>query len=155
VPHRDENDPDGEEREDGIHVDIGLSVSDLLGGLLGGSSSSVRGRPEGRPNGPRNSEPPSRDTQPSSTSEGVAAGDYHVETYQEDEQMTVVADLPGVDPDDVSAGVQEGTNDLVILVAGDVVERVAVPWDLAEVLDATFNNGVLHIQLQAVGESVE
>jgi HSP20 family molecular chaperone IbpA len=97
--------------------------------------------------------PSARGTEPSATDVGEAADGSHVETYQEDEHVLVVVDLPGVDFGDVSAGIVETTNDLVVLVEGAVVERVSLPGERFEVRKSTFNNGVLEIRLRPVGES--
>ncbi|WP_372910230.1 Hsp20/alpha crystallin family protein [Salinigranum sp.] len=142
-----------DEGSDDIHVEFGLSVSDLLGGVLGGGDSGEGAERTGRTGAAGTPEPSARDTEPSATDVGEAADEYHVETYREDEHVLVVVDLPGVDFEDVSAGIVETTNDLVVLVEGAVVERVSLPGGQFEVRKSTFNNGVLEIRLRPVGES--
>lgn len=142
---------DGEER--GIHVGFGLSLGGALGELLRGlSADGNRGRERGlgRRPGTARAGRPFR----SSPGEREDAGgvDCHVETYREGDRLTVVADLPGVELADLSAGLGEETGDLVVRVDEAVVERVPVPFDPAEATAATFNNGVLEVRLRAVGE---
>lgn len=149
----DSNGDDDGEREDGnwhgINIEFGLSLKDLLEGLDADS-----------PRDPEKSLGPRPGTAPragSSAGEGETTPnvDSHVETYREDDELTVVADLPGVDHEDVSAGIGEQSTDLLIVVDDGVVERVSQPWDVVEVVGATFNNGVLEIQLRAVEETTD
>lgn len=130
-----------------IRIEIGLqSVTDLLDGLLGGGQPANR-----RP--PSRTLPNERDN--ASTIEGVtSSGDdvsdddvFHVETYRTDEEFVVVADLPGVSEDELSAGVSERSNELVVAVDGNTVERIGLPWDRVTATSARFNNFVLEIHL--------
>ena len=160
-------DPNGDgdgEREGGtgrdgprIHLGFVLSLGDALGGLLSGTSSRESGKRRlgrgpgiaRRPGTARAGRP---DRSPSEEREDDGGVDCHVETYREGGWLTVVADLPGVELADLSAGLGEETGDLVIQVDEAVVERVPVPFDPAEATAATFNNGVLEVRLRAAGE---
>lgn len=143
---------DGGDRR-GIRIEFGLSLRDLLGGLLGDSAGGRPGagsRPAGRPT---DRTPTSSGSTEESDGEAPAAPvDAHLETYRDGDELTVVADLPGVEYEDVAAGIAEGTNDLVVLVDETVVERVSLPWTAVDVAGATFNNGVLELRLDAADE---
>ncbi|WP_135305290.1 gas vesicle protein GvpH [Haloarcula amylovorans] len=147
----DSTDTDGK----GIHIEFGISLSDLVDGILDGDhTSDDRGSLGHRPerSGTEQSSPDSDEIDRQELDE--SAVDSHVRTYRDGDQLTVVADLPDTDFDDVSAAVGERTNDLVVLVDEAVVDRVSLPWEVFEVDAATFNNGVLEIRVHAVGDSV-
>lgn len=151
MKHPKDDDRDSNDR--GIDVDIGLSIEDLLGGLLdskrqGDRSTSRRpGTPSGRPGTPRGAGPPDVPE--------VGTVDARVETIREDEELTIVADLPDLDADDVSVGLSEGPTELVILSENGVVERVPVPWEDVDVTNSTFNNSVLEVTLQQAEDASE
>lgn len=141
---------DGDRR--GIHIEFGFSLSDLLDGFLGGSSRGRPGagsRPGGRPSDRR----PTATGTPHDREGTDESVDVHVETYRDGDELTIVADLPGVASDAVGAGIAEGTNDLVVLVDDRVVERVELPWPAVDVAGATFNNGVLELRVAAADDA--
>jgi HSP20 family molecular chaperone IbpA len=72
-----------------------------------------------------------------------------VTTRETDGGALVVADLPGVDPGDVSIGIDRARNAFTLGIAGEVVGRV--PADDGEwvIADASFINGILEIDLRA------
>jgi HSP20 family molecular chaperone IbpA len=150
-PNRDDADGGDEqdENDDGpsIHIDIGLSVSDLIRELRDRSETrqsrdSLGVRPGGRGGRGRRSagRRGGRREQPDA--------DYHVEQYRDDDELAVLADLPGVDDDEVTAGIDEDGEEFVLAVGGAVVERVPLPWDRTEVAHTGFNNDVLEIRLR-------
>ncbi|WP_049997335.1 gas vesicle protein GvpH [Halococcus sediminicola] len=62
----------------------------------------------------------------------------------------VTLDLPDVDPHELSAGVDDKQT-LVVADDGGVVGRVSLPQENLEVGDASYNNGVLNVRLDATG----
>lgn len=73
--------------------------------------------------------------------------DYHVTTRETDDGVVVIADLPGIDDDDLTVGFEDDDRTLAVAVDGEVVERVSLPWP-AEPERSTFRNGVLEIYLR-------
>ena len=62
----------------------------------------------------------------------------------------VTLDLPDVDPRELSAGVDDAET-LVIADDSGVVGRISLPHGGLEVGDASYNNGVLDVRLDATG----
>ncbi|MBX0295332.1 gas vesicle protein GvpH [Haloarcula nitratireducens] len=150
----DDGDRDSTDADDGIHIEFGLSLSDLVDGLLDGDrASDDRGSLGHRPERAGTEQSSSGSDEVDGRDRDESTVDSHVRTYREGDRVTVVADLPDTDFDDVSAAVGERTNDLVILVDEAVVDRVSLPWEVFEVDAATFNNGVLEIRVRAVGDA--
>lgn len=74
--------------------------------------------------------------------------DYLVTTREADDGgVVVIADLPGVDAEDLTVGFERGDETLVVAVNDDVVERVSLPWP-ARAERSTFRNGMLEIDLR-------
>lgn len=144
----DETEEDRQQREeaqaqsDGVELDVGLSpVTDLLDEFPDGGDTGEQENSFDAANDPTDVD--HRVDEPSAEySDG-----FCVDTYRTDSELVVVADLPHVDKDDVSVGLHRRTNDLVIAVDGQVIERVAVPWPRVLSTRVTFNNGVLEIHL--------
>jgi HSP20 family molecular chaperone IbpA len=144
-PERDdsEREPDADDGTDsGIHVDVGLSVGGLLDGLLGGGSPDRAGATDESSASTRDSD---AGTDPSPT-----ADDYHVQTYRDGDELTVVCDLPDVDPDEVTAGIDERRAELVVAVGETEVDRIPLHADPVAVETSRFKNDVLRIVLRAV-----
>lgn len=146
-----EDEQNGPDERRGTHIDISLSVTDILSELLDGRESgsdrrTPARRPRGRPTraGPDSSS--SRDE--SSERESTDGEEFHVDSYRGDDSLTVVADLPGTTRDDLTTGIDAERNELVVAVGDTVAGRVSLPWDPVEVDDTTFNNGVLQIRLR-------
>lgn len=76
---------------------------------------------------------------------------YLIDSWQEDDGMRVVADLPGVDDGELTAQLIEGHRFLGITTAKGVIERIPLPW-LAEIEATRFNNGVLDVRLVRIDE---
>ena len=84
-------------------------------------------------------------------------GDAHVSVYETDEEIRVVADLPGVDKDalrikcdgrHVTISASTGTS--------EYEERIELPARVDEhSASASFNNGVLEITLDRTGSSAD
>ena len=81
---------------------------------------------------------------------GGSAGDTHVDVYEYDDRITVIADLPGVEKADID--VQLDGQLLAIRASGDrraYDERVRLPGRVEEgSARATYNNGVLEVEFE-------
>jgi HSP20 family molecular chaperone IbpA len=75
-----------------------------------------------------------------------ADAEYHVDVHEADDRVELRADLPGVAPDEVDVDVDGG--EVVVTVGGEVVERVPTRWDAGTVVETSFNNGVLFVELE-------
>jgi HSP20 family molecular chaperone IbpA len=147
--HRDDEDEQDEPEEErsGTRIDVNISVTDLLSDLLDGRRSETSRRtpgrrPRGRPTrrGHASGDEPAADES--------ADDDYRVESVRDGDELTVVADLLGADPDDVTAGIDPERSELVVATGGRVVGRVSLPWDPVEIVETSFNNGVLQVRLR-------
>lgn len=72
---------------------------------------------------------------------------YHVSTRTHDDELTVTADLSGVDREDVTVGFAGSGSTLVVGAEGRELERVDVPWE-ETAADATVRNGVLTVSVR-------
>ncbi|WP_101295446.1 gas vesicle protein GvpH [Halegenticoccus soli] len=148
-----ESSDDRRERPSGIRLEIGLRpITDLLSGIVDVSHRPIEGDPDrGRPadRGEWTGYEGGSTDSTTGTDGTAGAQGYHVETYTSGDEMTVVADLPGVEKDDLSVGLSEKTNSLVIAVRGRVVRRVSLPWDPVVITRVWFNNGVLEIRARS------
>ncbi|MFB6195104.1 MAG: Hsp20/alpha crystallin family protein [Haloplanus sp.] len=83
------------------------------------------------------------------------AGDTHVDVYEEAERVRLVADLPGVEKDAIQLKCDGET--LTISAASthrEYDERVRLPARVDEhSASATFNNGILEVTVDKVGDS--
>ncbi len=89
---------------------------------------------------------------------GADAGfgaDTHVSTYQSDDEVRVVADLPGVEKESIDLKCDGET--LTLAAAGEnrqYEERVRLPTPVDEhSANASFNNGVLQVTFDARDDS--
>ncbi|PSQ10397.1 Hsp20/alpha crystallin family protein [Halobacteriales archaeon QS_7_69_60] len=82
-------------------------------------------------------------------------GDAHVSVYETDERVRVVADMPGVDKDDID--IKCDGRHVTISASTEVSdyrERVELPARVDEhSASATFNNGVLEIEFDRADSS--
>lgn len=125
-------------------VDYRYSVETGLGDITSSDASpSRRGRPRSEGDGPRRAD----DAGPRSGAPSTRSEEYLTTTRRENGDLVVVADLANVTEDDLSLGIDQRSNELVIGVGGTVVERIPLEWDDVEVDDATFNNQVLEVRL--------
>ena len=82
-------------------------------------------------------------------------GDAHVSVYETDEAIRVVADLPGVDKEDLRIKC-DGRHVTIAASTGtsEYEERVELPARVDEhSASASFNNGVLEVTLDRTGSS--
>lgn len=76
-----------------------------------------------------------------------ARSDYHVTSREDGEGIVVFADLPGVDADELTVGLEGDGDTLLIAVGGATVKRLSLPW-AARAERSSFNNGVLEVRLR-------
>lgn len=62
-----------------------------------------------------------------------------------DEELLVVADLPEVEADQLTVGLDRDRNELVIGVEDRPVDRIELPWPVADV-ESSFRHGVLELR---------
>lgn len=92
-------------------------------------------------------------TDRSAGTDQTADDDYHVDVRHDDEgRLVVVADLPGVDHEDLTVGLDEDSDELVVGVEDRAVERLPLPWPVADV-EGRFNHGVLELRITATEDA--
>lgn len=62
-----------------------------------------------------------------------------------DEELLVVADLPEVEADELTVGLDRDRDELVIGVENRSVDRIELPWPVADV-ESRFQHGVLELR---------
>lgn len=77
--------------------------------------------------------------------------EYLIDGRQEDDEMRVVADLPGVKDSEMTVQSTEDYRFLEITTGEEMIERIPLPW-AAEIETTRFNNGVLDIRLVRIDE---
>jgi HSP20 family protein len=84
-------------------------------------------------------------------------GDAHVSVYETDEEVRVVADLPGVEKDDIRIKCDGRHVTISASTAtSEYEERVELPTRVDEhSASASFNNGILEITLERTGSSAD
>lgn len=136
-----------------VHLGINVGIqplSDLFGGVLGVSSSPSSKRSERQSVGDAARTDPEAPTGrgKSERNEVVdVADDYLVDTHREGDEFLVTAELPGVDEDDLSVGIDVESNDLVLSADGRTIERISLPWSSTDAAKVWFNNGILEVRL--------
>ena len=83
---------------------------------------------------------------------GPEAPDCATRVRDVNDEISVVVDLASVDPDTLSAGVDNRTAELVIAANGDVIERVALPHGRLTIAETGYNNAILELRLQEGNE---
>ncbi|SDC47776.1 Hsp20/alpha crystallin family protein [Natrinema hispanicum] len=73
------------------------------------------------------------------------SSDHNVAIRADNDELLVVADVAGADPDDVTVGFDDSV--LVIAVGGAELDRIEVPWREPN-SRATIKNGVLTVQVR-------
>lgn len=73
------------------------------------------------------------------------SGDHRLTTREYEDELLVIVDVSGVDPDDVTVGF-DGP-ELVVGVSGRELERVDVPW-AERSAEATIKNAVLTVRIE-------
>lgn len=85
--------------------------------------------------------------------DGAGDTDTHIDAFDEGDRLRLVADLPGVDKDDVSL---QCDGETLTIEAGEHRERVRLPARVDEhSADATFNNGILEVSFEKVTDSAD
>jgi HSP20 family protein len=81
--------------------------------------------------------------------------DAHVSVYETDDELTVVADMPGVKKEDIDIKCDgRHVNISAATAQSEYEERIELPARVDEhSATATFNNGVLEIKLDRTGSS--
>lgn len=77
----------------------------------------------------------------------VTNSDYVVSVRYSDDEVVAVADLPDIDPDELSAGIDQETAELAIGKGDTVIKRVSLRHGNLAITDAAFNNGILELRL--------
>lgn len=82
-----------------------------------------------------------------STRRGEDGSPYLIDVRYDDadEELLVVADLPEVEADELTVGLDPDRNELVIGVENRPVDRVELPWPVADV-ESRFQHGVLELR---------
>lgn len=137
-----------------LGINVGLqSVTDLLDSLgVGGVSHRPQGEPEsrgGRERAERDAWPPDSESDQDAATQPPE--DYLVDTHRTTDEFVVTAELPGVSGEDLDIGIDVQSNDLVIAVEGQAIERIPLPWSSTNAAKVWFNNGVLEVRLEPVG----
>ena len=127
----------GRRRSDRTVLDYDLSIRS--GDDLGDESRLARTEPDGIG---RSSEDGDRSRTRRRRS---SAADTRLTTRQYDDELLVIADVAGTDPDDVTVGFDDAM--LVVAVSGRELDRIEVPWR-KRTAEATVTNGVLTVQIK-------
>jgi HSP20 family molecular chaperone IbpA len=169
MSNKDESEREDHERDRSVHnrrqtepslaraiessLQAGLqSLSEGLGNVVGEDAKrSSRGPPRSRPPTQRTQ---ANQKQRTDSSERKRARKYEstdclIDTRRDDGEFVVVADLPGATKDDLTAGIDPRTNELVIKKTGTAVGRVELPWSSSEVQKAWFKNGILEVYIRS------
>jgi HSP20 family molecular chaperone IbpA len=128
------------------------SLSEGLGNLVGEDAKrSSRGPPRSRPPTQRTQANRKQRTDSSERKRARKSESTEclIDTRLDDGEFIVVADLPGAHKDDLTAGINPRTNELVIKKTGTTVGRVELPWTSSEMRKAWFKNGVLEVYIQS------
>ena len=150
--------PDGEGRdspafEARADVGVGGGLRGLLERLLDGARSSPTYQDhlfDASPGARQRS-----DERVSDTGGTVDSDAFRVDVQRTDDAVVVTADMPGVDVDELSVGVRSESNDLVIRVRGEPVERVPLPWEPVVATRKRFHNGILEVEFRPVTDASE
>jgi HSP20 family molecular chaperone IbpA len=128
------------------------SLSEGLEKVVGEDAKrSSRGPPRSRPPAQRTrvNQRQRTDDQERSRARTPESADCLIDTRLDDGEFVVIADLPGADRDDLTAGIDPRTNELVIRKTGTTVGRVELPWTSSEMQKAWFKNGVLEVYIRS------
>lgn len=128
------------------------SLSEGLENLVGEDAKrSSRGPPRSRPPAQRTQANQKQRTDSSERKQArkSESTDCLIDTRLDDGEFVVVADLPGATKDDLTAGINPSTNELIIKKTDTTVGRVELPWTSSEMRKAWFKNGVLEVYVQS------
>jgi len=111
------------------------------------------GRPSGHPDAGADSRSDGSSISGRSSPHDRADENHHVDVRHDDDgRLVVVADMPGVDPDDLRVGLDEDANELVVGVDDQPVERLPLPWPVDDV-EGRYNHGVLELRITAAEDA--
>jgi len=140
----DKNDPFDDEPFDDIFEQMFRQMNEMMENMDGFGGFRMTGGPNGA-----NFESFGDGANPFAGFEG-AGSNTHVDVLDEGETVRVVADLPGVEKDDIRVAVSGDS--LKIQASGDereYDERVSLPAEVDDDTgEATYNNGVLEIAFE-------
>jgi HSP20 family protein len=97
------------------------------------------------------------DIEHSTSATDPAGADVHLDVYEEDDQLRVVADIPGVDKDDIDL---KCDGEILTLDATadtrEYHERLTLPARVDEhSAAASYNNGILEVTFDRVGDAAD
>lgn len=156
---------DDEEQPDGLLGAIRLMVDTLVDAEREGKTSFGKRRRvpgdhftteygfSGQIGGPRNREDSGagQNTGWSSSSGSGGGGEsddsYRVDIREGDDELLVVADMPDVDHEDITVGIDEDSEEFVVGVGDQAVERMEPPWPVEDV-QAQYRHGILELRLR-------
>ncbi|ABK13855.1 MAG: Hsp20/alpha crystallin family protein [Methanothrix sp.] len=78
---------------------------------------------------------------------GTPRKDPIVDVMDEGKSITVVAELPGVEEDELSVTVREGVLEIR---AGEFLKEVKLPPDAGDIISRSFKNGILQLRIDRV-----
>lgn len=77
---------------------------------------------------------------------------YRVDVREGHDELLVVVDMPGVDREDITAGIEDDGETFVVGIDGQAVERLDLPWSVGDV-QTRFQHGILELRFsREVGE---
>ncbi len=95
---------------------------------------------------PADSQPDSRSQSAGSTGSIRDESDSHrVDVRKLDDGLLVIADMPDVEVEDITTGINEERDELVLRVGHETVERMELPWPVEDV-QARFQHGILELR---------
>jgi HSP20 family molecular chaperone IbpA len=128
------------------------SLSEGLQNVVGEDAKrSSRGPPRSRPptQRTRTNQTQSADSSKRTRKRKYESTECLIDTRLDDGEFVVVADLPGANKDDLTAGINPRTNELVIKKTDTTVGRVELPWTSSEMRKAWFKNGILEVYIRS------
>ncbi|WP_458207054.1 gas vesicle protein GvpH [Haladaptatus sp. NG-SE-30] len=84
----------------------------------------------------------------SETDRSARLDEYHVHTYRSEDELRVVADLPGVGEDELFVGIDRELPALIVVVNETIVDHVSLPENAVDIREATLKNGVLFVRIR-------
>lgn len=128
------------------------SLSEGLENVVGEEAKrSSRGPPGSRPPAQRSrvNRKQHRDGSERKRARKSESAECLIDTRLDDGEFVVVADLPGATKEDLTAGINPETNELVIKKTSTTVGRVELPWTSSEMRNAWFKNGILEVYIRS------
>lgn len=128
--------------------DRSVEYSYSIGTGLDPSAASPGNRPPPRRRERREERSDDRRSDRKRRSRRSSDDDHATSVRETEEGMVLVADLDGVSADDLTVGIDDSREEVVVAADSDAIERVPIDIEAFEVADATFNNGVLEIRFE-------